>query len=333
MQEAEAVEIRAAIIRLCVEHRIANLLFASAELGIYDHISEQGSTAEEIAGACGIMPTAASVLLRGLAAIEFLEQQGSCFMVPEALAPFFRTGQTSMIPHIKLLHEESNCWLRAAEVMRPLYDGPLIKDVQFRSDRVAAYMDLVEWNNRDYTALLWDAMSNIVPSLREVLDVGPGYGYFSSALLQRNEHVVVTFYDLENSLQRCRQRLAGQPYEQRIRWESGEAPALPYHDRFDLVMANDLLHYFAGAEKLAFLRAAREALKPGGRFVAVKFRLDPAGSAPPAAAMFSFKMFLTTHKSHLETDEELRCQAGEAGFRSVECIPLDDYKTLVTGVA
>jgi len=332
MREAELTEIRAGIIRLCTQHRLGNLLFASIELGIYDHIPEQGATADEIARACDIDPTAARVLMRSLVAIEFLDHESSRFSVPELLAPFLRSGPGSLIPHIKLLHEESGYWLRAAEVLRPSYDGRLIADVQFRSDLVAAYMDLVEWNNRDYAALLWDTMPDLVPSLREVLDVGPGYGYFSSELLERNEHVVVTFYDMENALRRCRQRHEGQPYEQRIRWEFGEAPALPYHGRFDMVMANDLLHYFSSAEKLTFLRAAREALNPGGRFVVVKFRLDASGSEPQAAALFSLKMFLTTHKSHLETDEELEVLAREAGFRNVERIPLDDYKTLVTGI-
>ncbi len=331
MHDEELTEIRSGILGVCMGHRLGNLLFASIELGIFDQIPEQGATAEEIARTGGIDPMAAKVLMHSLAASGLLEQQGSRFSVSSTFAPLLRTGPASLIPHIKLMHEESGYWLRAAEILRPAYQGALLADVQFRGDSVGAYMDLVEWNNRHYAALLWDTISDMAPPLRQVLDVGPGYGYFSSELLQRNEHVVVTFYDMENALQRCRQRHQGQNYADRILWEPGEAPALPYHDRFDLVMANDLLHYFSSAEKITFLRAAHQALRPGGRFVIVKIRLDDSGSEPQSAAIFSFKMFLTTHKSYLETDEELEILAKEAGFRDVKRIPLDDGKTLVTG--
>jgi SAM-dependent methyltransferase len=329
--EEELKEIRAGIIGLCMGHRLGNLLFASVELGIFDSIPEGGETAEEVAHNCELDPSAAKVLLQSLSASGLLEREGSRFRVPSQFAPLLRRGPASLIPHIKLMHEESGYWLRAAEILRPAYDGSVLADVQFRDDSVGAYMDLVEWNNENYAELLWNAISDSVPGLRQVLDVGPGYGYFSSALLRLNEHVVVTFYDMENALRRCRQRHEGQLYAHRIRWETGEAPALPYHECFDLVMANDLLHYFSSAEKLNYLRAAREALKPGGRFVVVKIRLEDSGCAPQSAAIFSYKMFLTTHKSYLETDEELELLAQEVGFQDVKRIPLDDFKTLVTG--
>ena len=332
MREEELRAVRSGIIGACNAHRLANLLFASIEVGLYDQIPEEGATVEDIARACNLDPTAARVLMQSLAATGILAAQGRRFFLPCEYAQFFGAGPSSLLPHIRLLHEESEFWSRAAEVLRPSYDGPLLADVQFRSDAVGAYMDLVEWNNRAYAALLWDRMSDLAPLLRQVLDVGPGYGYFSSTLLQRNEQVVVTFYDLENALGRCRQRHEGQPYTDRIRWECGEAPALPYDGEFDVVMANDLLHYFSGAEKLTFLRAAHKALKPQGRFMVVKFHLDESGCAPQNAALFSLKMFLTTHKSHLETDEELEMLARDAGFRNIERIRLDELKTLVTGI-
>jgi SAM-dependent methyltransferase len=330
--ETELKETRAQIIGLCNSHRLANLLFASIEIGLYDRIPEGGATVEEIATACSLDPTAARVLMQSLAATGLLYRDGSRYWVPSSCAAFLRAGEQSLIPHIRLLHEESGYWLRAAEILRPSYECPLLGDVQFRSDVVSAYMDLVEWNNRAYASMLWDRLADLTPGLRRILDVGPGFGYFSSALLERNQEVEVTFYDLENALERCRRRHEGQPYANRICWECGQAPALPFEGQFDVVMANDLLHYFDNPEKLVFLRAAHKALKPQGRFIVVKFRLDDTGCAPQNAAIFSFKMFLTTHKSHLETDAELEVLAREAGFHSVERIPLDEMKTLVTGV-
>jgi SAM-dependent methyltransferase len=325
-------ELRGGILQLCTQHRLGNLLFASVALGLYDHIPEQGATAEDVGRACNIDAHAARVLLRALAAAEVIDTVGSRFFVPPEHAPLLRSGPRSLIPHIKLLHQESEYWLRAAEILRPEYKGPLLADVQFRSESVSAYLDLVEWNNHRYPVMLWDALGARVDPLRDVLDVGPGLGYFSEQLLCRNEHVVVTCYDIENALRRCRDRHGGRPYFARMRWEPGEAPALPYHARFDLVMANDLFHYFTSAEKLIFLRALREALKPAGRLAIVKFRLNADGTTPASAAVFSFKMFLTTHRSHLETDEELELLAKEAGFRDVECIALDEFKVVLTAV-
>ena len=96
-----------------------------------------------------------------------------------------------------------------------------------------------------------------------VLDAGCGTGEITARLAEKFPGASFTGIDLEEPhLERARNRCA--PFGSRVRFETGDALALPFEDgRFDLVVCRHLLQAVPDAPRV--LREIRRVLRPGGR--------------------------------------------------------------------
>lgn len=96
-----------------------------------------------------------------------------------------------------------------------------------------------------------------------VLDVGCGTGEITERLAEKYPHASFVGIDLEEQhLDRARARCA--TFGGRVRFENGDALALPFRDQqFDLVVCRHLLQAVPDASRV--LSEIRRVLRPGGR--------------------------------------------------------------------
>lgn len=113
-----------------------------------------------------------------------------------------------------------------------------------------------------------------VEGIREILPLEPGArvldlacGWGRHALEMARAGFRVTGYDLsETLLARARKRSKAAAVE--VDWVRGDARELPWSGQFDAVLSlfSSLGYFLSDEEDLKVLRAAREALRPGGFF-------------------------------------------------------------------
>jgi SAM-dependent methyltransferase len=102
-----------------------------------------------------------------------------------------------------------------------------------------------------------------VPPGAELLDVPCGGGRLSLALAERGYKLT----GVDASSQFLRHARSSSAAE-RVTWEERDMRDLPWHDRFDgAFCVGNSFGYLDDEGNLAFLRAVRAALKPGGRFL------------------------------------------------------------------
>jgi ubiquinone/menaquinone biosynthesis C-methylase UbiE len=333
MDDARAQEdqTRLTLLWMCTGYRNSMVFLTSLELDVYSAIPEEGATADDVAKRIAADATGMRVLMNVLVTLGVLEKAGTRYRIVPECAPYLRRGP-SYIGGALLAHKaEYEYWLNAPAILRGCYRGPRFADHKYEGELAAPTLDVVTWNNRSYARLLWETLAGRAPGLRRVLDVGAGRGYFSEALLEANDKVEITIVDaFQGSLDGCREYLSGSRGFDRVSFVRADALALAYDGEFDLVMGNDLLHYFDRAQKMRFLQRAHRALRPGGTCLEVGFHLDDDGCQPSGSASFSLWMFVHTAKAYLATDRETVELFREAGFSNVESRPLED-KRLVTG--
>jgi SAM-dependent methyltransferase len=124
------------------------------------------------------------------------------------------------------------------------------------------YCASARWRRRlDRVVVPW--VVGATPLAGETLEIGPGPGLTTDALLARGAHLTALEVDpaLAASLER---RLAGRALIRR-----GSAAAMPFPDAsFDLVASFTMLHHLpsAGAQEQT-LAECRRVLRPGGRLI------------------------------------------------------------------
>ena len=117
----------------------------------------------------------------------------------------------------------------------------------------------------DHTEREADALERAlaVPPDAELLDVPCGGGRLSLALAARGHRLTAVDWSAE-FLAHAR----ASPGANRVTWERRDMRDLPWRERFDAAFCvGNSFGYLDDEGNAAFLRAVRESLKPGGRFI------------------------------------------------------------------
>jgi len=94
-----------------------------------------------------------------------------------------------------------------------------------------------------------------------VLDIGCGTGHLTAAIRERGADVV----GLDRSGEMLAEARAAHPD---CRFVRGDARRIPVREPFDAAFSNATIHWIPGRDQDGFLASVRDALAPGGRFVA-----------------------------------------------------------------
>jgi 2-polyprenyl-3-methyl-5-hydroxy-6-metoxy-1,4-benzoquinol methylase len=325
-------ESAAALSGIANAYRASALLFAALELDLFSAIPDQGVTSALLAERLEVGELSLRLLLNSLVGLGVLTKEASTFHVHAPFAALLRQGPTYYGNHLLFHKEQSQNWLGMADDLRGRATGPTFYETVIGTGRIQYYLDSVERFNRPYADQLLAHLHPALTRVRTALDIGGGHGYYAQRLLELNDRATVTILDLRPSIEYCRARQRSNPNYPRLILTAGNALTQEYEDAFDLVMMNDLLHYFAMSDKLEITRRATRALHPGGTIAISKFRLDDSAVEPPFSAVLSLRVHLNTQKGFLETDAEAIGLLREVGAHEIRIAALGELKTLITAM-
>jgi demethylspheroidene O-methyltransferase len=151
------------------------------------------------------------------------------------------------------------------------------------------------------------------------MDVGGGHGVFLAAAGARAPRLKLTLFDLPAVAAGARERLAREGLADRAEVLSGDflSEALP--EGADLITLVRILHDHDDAGVTRLLRAAREALPPGGALLVA----EPMSAAPRPDRVgdvyFAFYL-LAMGRGRARTPAEIAAMLRDAGFGSVRSL-------------
>src|SRR5947209_2519421 len=302
----------------------ARTLSLAQKLGVLGAVARSPATAEEVAGAAGIRPPGARMLLEALCGMGLLRRRGDRFGLARRARRWLSPESPRYIG--TFLEHTHDYWEWWGELERVLREG---RGFQIH----AAARDAPSWpvyirGQYELARLSADDVARALklpPRPRSLLDVAGGHGWFAAALCARHEGLRATVVDLAPSAAVGRQIIAENGLSERVGHVEGDMFAVDLGGPHDAALCFDIIHHLSPEQVVLLFGRVRRALRPGATLAVLDMFRDP-GRRPRASASFFRLFFHPTSGADIYSREQLAEFLAQAGFgaprrRRVRSIP------------
>ena len=299
----------------------------------FTRLGDGPATGEQIGAALGLHPRGTRDFLDGLVGLRFLDRDGDG---PDAR--YANTPETAVFldqnspQYIGGILEMLNarlfrCWADLTEALRTgqpqneiKHTGkPLFEELYPDPDRLEQFahaMAGLSMGNFEAFAQKFD-----FTAYQTLCDVGGATGQLSIIAARHHPHLRCATFDLPAMEPIARKTIAGAGLSDRIEAVSGDFLADPLPGA-DVITMGNILHDWDLATKLRLIRSAYQALPPGGALVVIENIIDDARRENVFGLMMSLNMLIETTGGFDFTGADFSRWCGEAGFSTVEIVPL-----------
>jgi 2-polyprenyl-3-methyl-5-hydroxy-6-metoxy-1,4-benzoquinol methylase len=311
----------------------AKVLLSAIELRLFTELGSKSMTAGELQTALGLHPRATADFLDTLVALRFLERDGDG---PSAL--YRNTTETALFLD-RASPQFMGGFLEMANARLYRFWGDLTEGLrtgrpQNEIKHTGASMFAELYSRRDRLEQFMEAMAGISAGnfqafaeqfdfsrYATLCDVGGATGQLSMFVARRHPHVRCTSLDLPNVTEIAERKIAAAQLDDRVSARSLDFFAEPL-PKADVITMGMILHDWNLEKKLALVRAAYDALPPGGAFVVIENLIDDARRENAFGLMMSLNMLVEFGEAFDFTAADFFGWCRQAGFRTMEVIPL-----------
>lgn len=312
----------------------AKILFAAAELGLFDLIEGSGTSAATVAQAVGGNLRGAEILLDALAAMGLVVKQEGLYRNHPDFGPLLlEQAPNHFVAGLRHRNRMFRCWafleetIRGEELPGVLTRNQMMLHRQQTENFIRA---MYAFSHRD-VGLMADAID--LSGVITCCDLGGGPGHYLAEFARRRPDLQPYLIDLPLTLDVARKLQAGSAEGARIHfvaWDIYKDDPPPDLPRFDLVFLSQVIHAASpGGNRGLFLKLLR-LINPGGRLVIHERTVDPDRTSPKEAALFAVNMLAMTEGGRTYTVEEIERWLVEAGFTPSGCRKISERSTLIT---
>ncbi len=318
---ASEPEPRGAIARAMAGWQPARVLMTAVRLDIFSALGEDHLPAAEIAARSGSHPRSLALLLNACVALGFLQKRGN------------RYGNTAEGREL-LVRGRPGCIADGINHADRLWQtwGHLTEAV--RSNRRAEVpLAPSDWRtvHRDFILAMHTRALRSGEALadgldlrgrRQLFDVGGGPGTYSIFLVRRNPGLKAIVFDLPPTIEIAREVVAASGVADRITFQPGDYFRDDFGQGNDVVLLSAVLHSMGPRRCRLLLRKAFDSLLPGGIVVVQEGLVDPGGTSPVGAVLFSLNMLVNTGEGRSYSGREIAGWMRAAGFADPAVEPL-----------
>lgn len=301
----------------------SQVLFACIQLKLLDRLAGGPQSADALAGAMELSPSATERLLAAAAALGLVDrlEENRFALGPQGAALCGNAGLADMIAHHALLYTD-------------LADPVALLRRDGGQGRLAAFWPYAEADDpanagegsvSAYSALMAASQPMIAADIieaypfhrhRRLLDVGGGAGAFLEAVARTAPPLDLMLFDLPAVAARAQSHLESAGLGDRARAFGGDALTGPLPAGADVISFVRVLHDHDDSGVLTLLRAARAALEPGGTVVVAEPMSRAPRRDPMADAYFGLYLFAMGRGRVRQPIENMKFLR-EAGFGGV----------------
>lgn len=311
-----------ALFDLCAGFVYTQILLACVRLRLFEALASGPAQPSQLAARLDLTPEATHRLLRAAASLNLLralpddryalDDLGASVLANPSVAAF--------VEHHALLYDDLRdpvAVLRGETRTRLSQFWPYAEGRADDPEACAAYSDLMARSQQLIAEDVLDAYP--FGEHQSLLDIGGGEGAFVAAVAMRHPELRLQLLDLPPVAQRARDRLAAQGLA-RVDVRAGSFLDPQPAASADLVTLIRVLHDHDDAMARAALRAAHEALTPGGVLLVAEPMADTPGAEAIGEAYFGFYL-LAMGSGRARRRAELTLLLQEAGFAGVRHLP------------
>jgi hypothetical protein len=156
---------------------------------------------------------------------------------------------------------------------------------------------------------------------RTLCDVGGATGLLCTEVAKKHPHMRCVSFDLPPVEPIAKKHIAGLGLSDRVTTAAGDFFKDPL-PKADVVTMGMILHDWNLEKKQHLIRAAYDALPPGGAFIAIEALIDDARRENLFGLLMSLNMLIEFGEAFDYSGVDFRTWCGEAGFTRFAVIPL-----------
>lgn len=307
-------ELRAQLMQLTTGYWRSQVLFAAAELGVFDALAAGPLSASEVAARCATAPGHTERLLNGCVACDLLEKEGGRFANGRlATEHLTKDGAQSLTNWVRFMGDCYRPWSGLAGAIR---DGRPVADGFDQIARGADYTRHIILAMHEYALGPGRAIvENLdLAGRKRLLDVGGGPGTYSILLAQRFPDLAAEVLDLPPVLEITRELIGQFGMTGRVTTREGNYITDDFGSGFDVVLLSNMLHQESPETCVALLKKAHAALAEDGLLVIQLAFLNAEKDAPVWGVLQSLQLAVLYPHGRAYSFDEVIAMLPQAGF-------------------
>jgi hypothetical protein len=311
----------------------AKVLLSALELGLFTVLGPGSMTGLELQNALGLHSRANPDFFDALVALRFLDRDGDgpdarYRNTAETAAVLDRSSPTFMGGFLEMANARLYpFWGSLTEALRtgaPQNEikhtgAPMFAELYSRPERLEQFMDAmsgISTGNFESFAEKFD-----FSRYGSLCDVGGAAATLSIVVARRHPHMRCISADLPAATLIAERKIEAAGLSDRVAAATVDFFTDPL-PRADVITMGMILHDWDLDKKMHLIRAAYEALPPGGAFVVVENLIDDARRENAFGLMMSLNMLIEFGDAFDFTGADFGRWCREVGFREIEVIPL-----------
>ncbi len=279
----------------------SQILLACVELNLFEILHGGAHDGETLAKRLGLSRQATTRLLDAAVSLDLLARRGRYYRLGDLGAAMIdNPGVAAMVRHHRLLYRD------LADPVALLQRGGRDSALNHFWTYARTGHGLTRTQSADgeasaeYSALMAVSQGMVADEIvaaypfsrhRRILDVGGGTGTFLEKVAAVAPDADLMLFDLPDVVDLARKRLADKSLAGRMTFHAGSFFDDPLPGGADLVCLVRVLYDHDDEAVLKILRAARNALSPGGRLLVAEPMAGAAGAEAMGDAYFGFYLF------------------------------------------
>lgn len=311
----------------------SKVLLTAVEMGLFTRLAGRELTADELGRELDIHPRGRRDFFDALVALKFLDRRGdgpqaryantpAAGLYLDRSSPRYVGGILEMLNArlYKFWHDLPEA-LRTGRPQNETRHGQkgmfeTLYEEEPRLEQFMGGMTGISRINFEAFARKFD-----FSKYRTLCDVGGATGLLSTEVSKLHPHLRCTSFDLPAVEPIARRHIAAAGLSDRVSTASGDFFRDPL-PRADVITMGMILHDWNLEKKRHLIRAAYDALPPGGALVAIEALIDDARRENAFGLLMSLNMLIEFGDAFDFTAADFRGWCTEAGFRRFEVIPL-----------
>src|SRR2546426_1383803 len=311
----------------------SKVLLTAVEFGVFTKLGDRRITGVELGAEVGLHPRAVSDFFDALVAMRFLEREGDgpsakYFNTP-AGAVYLDRGQPRYVGGIlvmlnarlfKFWHDLPEA-LRTGRPQNEAKHGQkgMFEELYDELPRLEQFLGAMTGLSRiNFEAF---AAKFDFSKFKTLCDIGGATGLLCVEVAKAHPDLRCISFDLPPVEPIARTHIAAAGLSDRVSTASGDFFTDPL-PKADMITMGMILHDWNLEKKMHLIRAAYNALPPGGAFVAIEALIDDARRENLFGLLMSLHMLIEFGDAFDYTGADFRKWCGEVGFRRFDVIHL-----------
>jgi len=311
----------------------SKVLLTAVEFGVFTTLGDRRLTGQELGAEIGLHPRAISDFLDSLVAMKFLDRDGdgpsatyrntpAGALYLDRNSPRYVGGILEMLNArlFRFWHDLPEA-LRTGKPQNEVKHGRkgIFETLYEELPKLEQFMGAMTGLSRiNFEA--FSAKFDFGP-FKTMCDIGGATGLLCIEVAKRHHHLQCTSFDLPPVEPIARNHIAASGLAGRVGTAAGDFFKDPL-PRADLITMGMILHDWNLEKKMHLIRAAYDALPPGGALVAIEALIDDARRENLFGLLMSLNMLIEFGDAFDYSGADFRTWCGEVGFRRFDVIHL-----------